>query len=229
MQLMNKIIKDDKNLIISFCLLFLCVFLTYKVPHRPMVFVELLIPTLHISTLTIYLGTTLLIVPFVYAITGILNSTRFRKRNKLFLFFAIIFLLLPLMHWSIDFTRTTFNWLFHQELKALDIKDSNIYISQNDNEITVNVEATLIDYSRSQKQFHLRIQLPEEIASQIGTSVLESDNMYYSHGHKSETQINETFHIPMSKAILPSTFLSDKNYIFQLYNDEETVEIITHR
>ena len=227
MQLIRKISRDDKNLILYFFILYLCTFLTYKVPHRPNSFIELFIPNIHFSNSTIYLGTIILIIPYVFAITGIINSERFRKRSKLLLFLAIICILLPLMRWSIDFTRTNINWLFHQELNAIDIKESNITMSQNDDEITFHVNATLIDYNRSQNHFNLRIYLPEEIANDIGKTVLDSESSYVMNGHTSKLNINETIHIPISKAILPSILLYDKNYVFQLYNEKETVEIIT--
>jgi hypothetical protein len=121
------------------------------------------------------------------------------------------------------------NWLFHQELNALDIKESSIYTSQSDDEIAINVDATLIDYSRSTNHFRIRIYLPEEIANQVGKDVLESDTLYSTHGRGSKTYINENFNLSISKALLPSLLFYDKEYIFQLYNEKETVEIITIR
>lgn len=76
------------------------------------------------------------------------------------------------MRLLLDCARTNYHWLMRDGLNSVDIVDSEITLSGHNEELTMNFKIEIIDYSRSQNEFKIRINLPESLSNYTGKEFL---------------------------------------------------------
>lgn len=170
--------KDNKNLLKYLGIVFIAVLLTHKLPHNSYSIIEYIIPPIPIrnNNSVIYLSGLVPLILFVVGIKGLFKLERFKGKSKLLVFIAVIVIVIPLMRWTLDFSRTNYHWIKDDGLRAIDIENSNISLSGSDSKTTVKVNMELKDYSRKQNKFKITIYLPESLNSYTGKEFYEFEN-----------------------------------------------------
>lgn len=223
--------KDNKNLLKYLGIVFIAVLLTHKLPHNSYSIIEYIIPPIRNNNSVIYLSGLVPLILFVVGIKGLFKLERFKGKSKLLVFIAVIVIVIPLMRWTLDFSRTNYHWIKDDGLRAIDIENSNISLSGSDSKITVKVNMELKDYSRKQNKFKIRIYLPESLNSYTGKEFYEFENYYFTHGNRNITNIEEEITLKLDKENTDKLFESKwhwENVEYELYNDEEAIKIIQH-
>lgn len=223
--------KDNKNLLKYLGIVFIAVLLTHKLPHNSYSIIEYIIPPIRNNNSVIYLSGLVPLILFVVGIKGLFKLERFKGKSKLLVFIAVIVIVIPLMRWTLDFSRTNYHWIKDDGLRAIDIENSNISLSGSDSKTTVKVNMELKDYSRKQNKFKIRIYLPESLNSYTGKEFYEFENYYFTHGNRNITNIEEEIILKLDKENTDKLFQSKwywENVEYELYNDEEAIKIIQH-
>lgn len=223
--------KDNKKLFKTLGIIFIAVLLTYKLPHNSYSIIQYIIPPIRSNNSVIYLSGLVPLILFIIGIKGLFNLERFKDKSKLLVFIIVLIIVIPLMKWTLDFSRTNYHWLKNDGLNAIDIQDSNISLSGFDNEMTVNVSIELKDYSRKQNRFKVRIYLPESLNTYTDKEFYEFENYYFTHGNRNITNIEEEIVLELDKEEINELFESKwhwENVEYEIYNDEETIKIIQH-
>lgn len=136
------------------------------------------------------------------------------------------------MKWSIDMSRSVYYLATHAKLKTIDMKDSNLSISAQNDKLTVSVHLDLIDYGWDQKEFKLRVYLPVTLSEFCDVDVYEFDKLYFTHGKKSNLIINETFVICLEDRVhidgVSRIDWYQQEIIYELFNNEESIQIVDH-
>lgn len=141
--------KDNKKLVWYLGIIFIAVLLTYKLPHNSDPIIQYIIPPIRVgSSSVIYLSGLVSLIMFIIGISGLFNLERFRSTNKLLVFIIIVLLVIPSMNWVLDVSRTNYHWIKDDGLAAIDIEESNISLSGTDDEMIININLELKDYSR---------------------------------------------------------------------------------
>ena len=145
--------EDNKRLLKYLVIIFISVLITYKLSHDSYSTIE------HIIRLIEYKGVIANIsgiVPSVLlfiSIKGIFNLKRAEGRNKLLLFLMIITVIMPMMKWSLDITRTGYCWIKKDNLRSIDIGDSKVTLAGSNDKLTMILNLELIHYGTTQNNF----------------------------------------------------------------------------
>ena len=223
--------KEIKNLFKFLGIIFIAVLLTYKLPHNSYSIIQYIIPPIRSNNSVIYLSGLVPLILFIIGIKGLFKLERFKDKSKLLVFIAVLIIVIPLMKWTLDFSRTNYHWLKNDGLNAIDIQDSNISLSGSDNEMTVNVYIELKDYSRKQNRFKVRMYLPESLNTYTDKDFYEFENYYFTHGNRNITNIEEEIVLELDNEEIDELFESKwrwENIEYEFYNDEETIKIVQH-
>lgn len=223
--------KDNKNLLKYLGIVFIAVLLIYELPHDSYSIIQYIIPPIRNSNSVIYLSGLVPLILFIVGIKGLFKLERFRDKSKLLLFIAVIVIVIPLIRWTLDFSRTNYHWIKDDGLKAIDIEDSNISLSGTDSKTTMKVNMELKDYSRKQNKFRIRIYLPESLNSYTGKDFYEFENYYFTHGNRNTTNIEEEIVLELNSEKVEELFESKwywEDVEYEIYNDEEAIKIIQH-
>lgn len=224
--------EENKSLIKYLGMIFLDVIITYKLPHDSYSIIQYIIPPIRVGNGTLYLSWSIPLVLFIIGIKGLFNHERFVDKNKFLLFIVIIIVIIPLMRWTLGFSRTNYHWLRGDELRAVDIKESDIRLSGSDDDMIINVNLKLIDYGRKENQFKIKVYLPETLRKYVGGEFYEFENYYRTHGNRNILNINEEIMFKLAgdyeheKLFESNWHWEDIEY--KLYNDKEEVKIIEH-
>jgi hypothetical protein len=135
------------------------------------------------------------------------------------------------MKWSLDVNRTNYHWLKNDALEAVDIKDSNLSLKLINNDLTMNFDLELIDYSRKHNEFNIRVYLPDSLREYFGMEYINLENKYRTYGHRRLVNVEEQIILPLSDDYSEQFYdfqwtLEDVTYV--LYNDKEEVVILQH-
>lgn len=138
--------KDNKKLILYLVIIFIAVLLTYKLPHNSYSIIQYIIPPIRLGNNSVlYLSGLVPLVLIIIGIRGLFKLERFRNTSKLLIFITIVLLVIPVMNWGLDFSRTNYHWIKDDGLMALDIEKSNISLSSTDDEMIINIKLDLKD------------------------------------------------------------------------------------
>ncbi|MGO1469222.1 MAG: hypothetical protein ACTHW2_04290 [Tissierella sp.] len=227
--------KDNKNLLKYLGILFLTVLLTYKLPHDSYSIIEYIIPPIKTKGGGVfYLSGIVPLILFIIGVKGLFKLERFEDNSKLLLFFVTIIIVIPLMKWTIDVSRTNYHWIKDDGLKSIEIEESSISLTGSDDEIVMNVSLELKDYSRSRNEFKIRVYLPENLKEHTGKRFYDLENYYITHnGRRNTSTIEEDIAIKSINGEEEAERLFDSNWYledmkYELYNNEEKVEFIQH-
>lgn len=224
--------KDNKKFMIYIGMLYLAIFLSYKIPHDSRSLVEIIIKPIRDGSSVFYPSSFLSLALFLVGIFGFINLERFAKRSKFLIFLLMIMLFLPFMKWTIDISRTTYYSLLQDNLNAVDIEDSHISFNGDNDKLTLTAMFTLVDYGNSQKKFKCRIHLPKTLSKLTGVEVYELQTIYMTNGKRMKMNITETFDLYLKdNASLNNISRSEwynEDTIYELYNDKEAVRIIDY-
>lgn len=225
--------EDNKRMLKYLGVLFIAVFITYKLPHDSYSIIQYMIkPIRHGNSVTYFSG----IIPFIlyiYGIQGILNLERFENKSKIVTFLLIIVIIIPLMKWTLDFTRTNYHWIMKDGLNAVDIIESKINMEISNNIIKLNVKIELIDYGRSQNAFKIRMYLPKTLRENLRREYIDLEQYYRTIGNPRTTlAVNEQIVVQFDDADVQDKIFDShwnwEEYKYELYNDNEVVEMIDH-
>lgn len=226
--------KDNKRMLKYLCVLFIAVLITYKLPHDSYSIIQYIIkPIRHDHSVTHLSG----IIPFILymiGIRGIFNLERFANKSRIVTFLLIVVIIIPFMKWTLDFTRTNYHWIMKDGLNAVDINESKISLANhNDSNIKIIVKIELIDYGRSQNKFKIRVYLPKTLRENLGREYIELEQYYMTIGNRRTTlTVNEQIVVHLDDANLQDKIFDSQWYWedtkYELYNDNEVVEIIDH-
>lgn len=223
--------KDNKKLLKYLGIIFIAVLLTYKLPKDSYSIIQYIIPPIRSRNGVIYLSWLVPLILFIVGIKGLFKLERFAEKNKLLVFITVIIIIIPLMRWTLDFSRTNYHWIRNDGLRAIDIEESNISLTGTDNKMIMNVTLELKDYSRNHNKFKIRVYLPKSLSSYTDKEFYEFENYYFTYGNRNITNIQEdiVFELNSNKTneLFDSTwFWEDVEY--ELYNNEERIKIIQH-
>lgn len=134
---------------------------------------------------------------------------------------------------SLDIAKNTYFWAMKDELKSIDIKDSNISFSEmKDNEATLNVSLTLTDYGRENSKFKVRIYLPESLKTYVQGDFLEFDESYQTFGHRDILNITKKITVPLEEGATVDKIMDTHwywdTYKYELYNELNSTALIYH-
>lgn len=224
--------NDNKKLLRYLGLLFIYVLLTYKLPHDSYSIIQYVIKPIRYKNGVIHL---LLIIPFVIfiiSIKGILSLKRFASKSKILIFLLILLIILPIMKWSLDFTRTNYHWLKKDGLNAVDLVNANINLNGSSEKLTVNFKLELIDYSRSENKFKIRVYLPKSLSDYVGKEFYEFENDYRTYGNRSILNIREQIVVVLDDDYIRKDLFDSRWYRedveYQLYNENQVITIKKH-
>lgn len=224
--------KDNKKFFIYTGILYLAVFLSYKIPHDSRSLAEIIIKPIRDGGSVFYPSSLVCLVIFIIGIYGFLQLERFSKRSKLLIFLLLIMLFLPFIKWSVDMGRTAYYSLVQNNLRSVDIEDSNITFNGVNDKLVITVNFTLVDYGNSQKQFKCRVYLPETLSKLTGIEIYEPQTVYITNGKHAKQAIIETFDVNLKEGVsfdqLVSSNFNYEDATYELYNDKETVKIIDY-
>ncbi len=152
--------KDNKRLMISLCIIFLAVALSYQLPHDSYSILQYAIHPIKIGNSILYLDSILCLILLIIGISGVLTAERFRRSVKFLRLLFILFILIPLMGLVIDFARITYHTVARDGIHSVDLKDTELSLVQLNNSTIINVHLVLRNYSLSNQEFGIRVYLP---------------------------------------------------------------------
>ncbi|GAA0177175.1 hypothetical protein SH2C18_04500 [Clostridium sediminicola] len=223
---------ESKKLFKYIGIIFIAVLISYKLPHDSCSIVQYIIIPIKRNNCVITISRIIPIVLFIIGIRGILRLERFTFKSKILNFIVIVNILVPAMNLLIDVTRTNYHWLMRDGLNSMGIVDSEITLGRHNKELTMYFNIEVIDYSRSENEFKIRVQLPESLSKCTGKEFYVLDNLYKTYGNRSKQIISE--HIVLSvdsDESVESLFDSQwywEDTVYELYNNKESIEIIDH-
>lgn len=225
--------KDNKKLIKYLVNIYITVLTTYKLPHNSYSIIQYIIPPIRLGDNSIlYLWGLIPLILFIIGIKGLFKIDRFKNENKLVLFLVVLLFLIPLMRWTLDFTRTNYHWIKGDGLKAVDIEESNIHLNSSEDEMVINITLELKDYSRKHNNFKIRIFLPESLSDYTGKEFYDFESVYFTHGQRSITTIQEDIGIKLNdnhnEDLLFDSQWFWEDIEYELYNQEEKIRIMQH-
>ena len=90
----------------------------------------------------------------------------------------------------------------------------------------------LINYSRGTNNLKFRVFLPEALHEYTGMNIYESVNNYVISGNRNKLNVEETIVVDLENNAIqnykPDSTWFYEDIKYELYNDEEVVEIIHH-
>lgn len=224
--------KENKKLIKYLGIIFIAVVLTYKLPHDSYSIIQYLISPIRTRNGVIFLSGIIPLILFIIGFKGLSKLERFADTDSVVVFIAVVIIVIPLMRWTLDISRTGYHWIKDDGLRAVDIKESNISLQGSNDELIIKVNMELKYYSRKQNKFNVRVYLPETLKEYTGKEFYELENHYYTHKDMRMSHIQENITVKIddsfdeSKRSGSQWFWEDMEY--ELYNSDETVRIIHH-
>jgi len=225
-------IKDNKSLLKYSCIIFIVVLLTHKLPHDSYSIIQYIIRPIKLGNGVINLSVLIPLILFIIGIKGIFSLERFANRSRIGIILLIFVIIIPIMNWTLDFTRTNYHWIKKDELNAVDIKEADINLESSDNILKVIVNLELIDYSRGQNEFKIRVYLPKSLSKYSGKEFYELEDYYYTFGNRSTLNIKEEIVVNLDNSGIQEKIFDSKWYWeetkYELYNEDDVVQIIDH-
>ncbi|MCY6485057.1 hypothetical protein OW763_11970 [Clostridium aestuarii] len=224
--------EDNKKLFKYLGIVFIAVLLTYKLPHDSYSIIQYIIRPIRYKNSVIYLSGIIPLAVFIIGIKGILSLERFADKRRILIFLLIVTIIIPIMNWSLDFTRTNYHWLKRDGLNAVDIVDTDINLNGSNEELTINFKLELIDYSRSQNEFKIRVYLPKSLSDYVGKDFYEFEKHYRTYGNRSILNVKEQIVVRLDNDYTRKSSFDSQWYWedveYQLYNKKEVVKIMEH-
>lgn len=220
--------KDNKRLLLYLGLLFLAELLIYKLPHDSYSIVQYMIKPIRDGGSVFYISSIIPLALFMISIIGFINLERFANKSKLLIFVLVVVIIMPLMKWSLDFSKTNYYWIKQERLNAIDIAEPNISLSGTNDELTITIKFKLVDYSRSTNEFKFRVYLPESLGEYSGVKIYESQNNYRTYGNRGELNVEESMVVDLENENILDFQWSKEEVIYELYNEDEVVKNIDH-
>ncbi|AFS78725.1 hypothetical protein Curi_c17180 [Gottschalkia acidurici 9a] len=222
--------EDNKKLLKYLGIMFISVLITYKLPHDSYSIIEHIIMPIEYKDSVVYLSGIIPLVLLFISIKGIFNLKRAEGRNKLLLFLMIITVIMPMMKWSLDITRTGYYWIKKDSLRSVDIGDSKVSLSGSNDKLTMTLNLELIDYGMTQNNFKIRVYLPKALKTYNNQDFYELENEYLTNGNRRKRTIREEIVLNLNdKNGMEKLFDSKwhwEDLKYELYNEDEVVEII---
>ena len=224
--------KDNINLVKYLGVLFLAALLIYKLPHDSYSIVQYIIRPIRFGSGYLHLSGLIPLILIIIAIKGFVRLERFEKKSKLFIIIVALVMLMPIMTWVLEVTRTNYHWVKKDGLNAVDIKESNISLASYNEELRIQIELKLIDYSRSSNEFKIRVYLPDSLSDYVGEKTYVLENYYRTHGNRKIIELDEYILINLDKDTIDEDIFASQWYydevIYELFNEQEAVKIIDH-
>lgn len=224
--------KDNKKLLLYLGIIFISVLLAYKLPQHSHSIIEHIIPPIKSSNngSVFYPSSIFILILFIISIAGLSNLERFKDKSKFLIFIVVLVVIIPLMKWTLDFTRTNYHWIKGDGLRTIDIEKSNISLSGSDSKVVINVRLELKDYSRNRNEFKIRVYLPDSLSAYTGQEFYDLEDTYITHGRRNISSIEEDIVIkPISNNEKEQLFSSRwyrEDIEYELYNNEEKIKIV---
>ncbi|MCM1992558.1 hypothetical protein [Oceanirhabdus seepicola] len=223
---------DNKKLFKYLGIIFIGVLLTYKLPHDSYSISQYILSPIRYKNSVIYLSGIIPLVTFIIGIKGIFSLERFENKSKILIFLLIVMIIIPIMNWSLDFTRTNYHWLKRDGLKAVHIAQSDINLGHSNEELTINFKLELIDYSRSRNEFKIKVYLPKSLSDYVGKEFYEFEKDYRTYGNRSTLNVTEQIVVKLDNDYTPNSLFKTQWYwedvVYELYNKKEEIRIIEH-
>lgn len=222
--------KDNKRMLKYLGIIFLTVLMGYKLPHDTYSIIEYIVRPIRFKGTTVYLAGLLPLVLIIIATRGLSNLERYARRSTLLIFIVVIIIVVPIMKGILDFGRTNYYRLTGDRLQAVDITGGKVDIGGSDIEAKINFKLELIDYSRGQNEFKVRVYLPKVLREYAGRDSYTFDKIYVTNGNRNSISINEKVTIkPNNDYVLRNLYKSrlyEQNVVYELYNEKEVVKVI---
>lgn len=222
---------DRKKLLLYVVGIFLAVLITKPLPHTSYSMIEYIIRPFRFGNGTVNLSGFIPLLLFIYCIRGIYQLDKF-KNNKLITLLIIVIAAIPIMSWTMDITRTGYHYIRRDGLNAVDIEESNISFVGNDNVISLNVNLTIKDYSRGNKDFKIRVYLPKTLSESLNLRYIDLDNSYSTYGGNNKLLVKEEIILHSDSNtinnIIHSNWYQEK-VVYELYNDNQSIKIKDYR
>lgn len=223
---------DNKKLYKYLGIFFIVVLLAYKLPHDSYSISQYIIRPISIGNFKLVISGLLPLVVFIIGMKGIFGLEKVKKRGKFKYFILIVVVIMPMMKWSIDYTRIGYHWIKKDGLNSVDIMESDMNIGHSKKELTISIDLELKNYSDRPKRFKLRVYYPKSVSEYIGEKYYEFDDEYYISTHRSPLEIHEKIVIEL-KDINKQVDLFETEWFwedmeFELYIEKEVVRIIKH-
>lgn len=225
--------KDYKDLLKYLGLIFITVLLTYKLPRDSYSIMQYIIKPIRFENSNLTLSAIVPLVLFIVAIIGLFKTEPISIQNKIAIFIIVLLLVIPLMKGSLDLAKNAYFWAMKDELKSIDIKDSNISFSDiNKDQATLNVSLSLTDYGRNDSNFKVRMYLPESLKTSFQADFLEFDESYQTFGNRQILNITKKVTVQLEEGTtgekIMDTHWNWDNYKYELYNASNSTELNYH-
>lgn len=228
----NILREDNKKFLKYLVFLFIGVVLTYRLPHDSYSISQYIIRPIKVGKGTIFLSGIIPLVVFIIGIKGIFKLERFAEKSKMLIFLLVVIIIIPIMKWSLNFTRTNYHWVMRDGLNAVDLEDSHISLGTSEDELTIEFDLELIDYSRSENEFNIRVYLPETLVEYLGQEVIELEDDFRTYGNLNVLSLQKQVKVSIDDQRSRDSVLESRWYeeevIYELYNDNEIIKIVDH-
>lgn len=218
--------KDNKRLLQYLGLIFIAVLLVYRLPYRPYSIIQYLIPPIKLGNNSrLYLSGLIPLIIFIIAIQGLFKLERFKGKSKVVIFFLVLIILIPLMNWILDVSRTNYHWIKGDELKAIEIEESSISLNGSSEETSLSFTLDIKDYSKKANNFKIRIVLPENMSRYTDKKTYELDDDYFTYGRRDLNHIEGRVDLELkdedTQRQLFESDWSGEEIEYEFYNEKE--------
>ncbi|WHH60333.1 hypothetical protein [Petroclostridium sp. X23] len=225
--------KDNKGLLKYLGSIFFGVLLTQRLPHDSYSIIQYIIRPIRLGNGVIYLSGLIPLILFIIGIRGLFKLERFASKNKILIFLILITIVLPIMRNSLNTVRSTYYWLLKDNLETIDLVDAKVSLAHSDKEeVTIKVSLELINYSKNENEFRIRMHLPEAWKTYFGADYFEFDEEYTAHGHSNVTNITKEMTVQLVDGYNQQNIRHSQWYWetfrYEIYDDEDTVWIVDH-
>ncbi|NBG89478.1 hypothetical protein [Isachenkonia alkalipeptolytica] len=222
--------NDNRKLAKYVGILFIGILLTHKLPYDTYTIIEYIIRPVSFKGGRLYLSGLIPLVIIIFALRGLFKLERFENNNKVLIVIAVIVLVMPIMRWTLDTTRTAYHLLNQHELKTLDIVDANIRLSGSEEEAIVTVKLEVIDYGRGENRFNVRMYLPKTLREHTGKEFYDFKNNYRTYGRRNQKVIEEQIIIDLEDQAAHRNLFDSRwfkeDIEYKLYNEKESIKVI---
>lgn len=224
--------KDNKRLIVYLGVLFIAILLTHKLPHDSYSIIQYVIKPIKIGNGELYLYGIVPLILIIISVKGIFDIEKYKNKSRLKIILIIFVIVVPLMNWTLELTRSSYHWIRNDGLNAVDIKEADMNMQGMNNDIKLNLNLELIDYGRGHNQFRIRVYLPKSLSEGLGKEFYELEPIYHTSGHRGVLNVNESIDLYIDND-MARTNIFDSNWSFEdfkceVFNEDEVVKIINH-
>ncbi|TCT17174.1 hypothetical protein EDC18_101472 [Natranaerovirga pectinivora] len=225
--------KESKKLLKSLGFIFIGLLLTTKLPYDSYSIIQYVIRPLTYNNTTLYLSG---IVPFFLIIVGLTRLFEveyFSQVNKIAIFLLMVIIIMPTMNSTINTVRASIFRVINDELKSLDLVESNLSINSGNASDSIHfiVKLKIIDYSNFPSNFNIRMHIPKNLKPYFDTDYLEFDDSYQTYGNKQILTIHQRFTLPAERVYGRDNNFDNywkESFELELYNENGSV-ILLHR